>query len=412
MFQIIYIIGKLCIFLFWTLFAKIFYNKDDFFKDLFLRMHKFNLIFVKILQCSSNNNDLWTPENKNLLKMYTDNVPYGDEDIDYDTINELIKDKQIIFNNMNKPIHSGTIALVYDGTYLDNKIIIKIKRKNIEKKLKQDTDEIKNIIFLFKWIPYTNKLQIEDNYNIYCPLLEIQCDFKNEIKNQDRYKKNFKNYKHAKIPNVYHDICNKNTIVMEYIDGINISDIKNEDKNKFMDILGHIIITSIVIHGFYHCDAHAGNLIFIKENNEYIIYLIDFGICGECNTTEMDYFFDIFTSIGKSNHGTATDLFLKNFTDCPTFHKDYNIFYNQIKQLLYDSFDVNKEFSFTEIYNLYKILKPYQISTNISWMKVELAIAAIDSCMKEMKYNGLGLTDILKQKINQLNELENSELLK
>lgn len=44
-------------------------------------------------------------------------------------------------------------------------------------------------------------------------------------------------------------------------------------------------------------------------------------------------------------------------------------------------------------------------------MKTELAIASIDSCMKELKYNGIGLTDILKNKVRILNELQNSALL-
>ena len=81
------------------------------------------------------------------------------------------------------------------------------------------------------------------------------------------------------------------------------------------------------------------------------------------------------------------------------------------KKLLHNSFELKKEFSFSEIYTLYSILKEYDIYTNESWMKTELAIASIDGCMKELKYNDIGLTDILKQKINELNELENSELL-
>ena len=44
-------------------------------------------------------------------------------------------------------------------------------------------------------------------------------------------------------------------------------------------------------------------------------------------------------------------------------------------------------------------------------MKTELAIASIDSCMKELKHNGIGLTDILKDKVRCLNDLQNSDLL-
>ena len=38
---------------------------------------------------------------------------------------------------------------------------------------------------------------------------------------------------------------------MEYVDGFNISDIEDTDKNKFMDIMGHAMIHSLVVHGFF-----------------------------------------------------------------------------------------------------------------------------------------------------------------
>ena len=85
--------------------------------------------------------------------------------------------------------------------------------------------------------------------------------------------------------------------------------------------------------------------------------------------------------------------------------------FEQCRFLFHNSFENIKEFSFSEIYFLYKILKVYNVYTNELWMKTELAIASIDSCMKGLKYNGIGLTDILKNKVRILNELQNSDLL-
>ena len=171
------------------------------------------------------------------------------------------------------------------------------------------------------------------------------------------------------------------------------------------------MIHSLVVHGFFHCDAHAGNILFIKNENVYKICLIDFGICGMYNIKELNNYFDIFTSIGASDYNNVTKQFLTNFTDCSSNHTYYDLIFEETKKLLHNSFELKKEFSFSEIYTLYSILKKYDIYTNESWMKTELAIASIDGCMKELKHNDIGLTDILKQKINELNELENSELL-
>ena len=411
MFKTLGIVSKLCGFMIRTAYTKLFYSKKDFFNDLFLRLHHLNLIIVKILQCSANNHRLWCEENRQLLQKYTDNVPYNNDDIDYKTIFELIDNKNVKFNDYYKPIHSGTISLVYDGIYKNNKVIIKIKRKNIEEKLNRHNEELQKIIFLLKWIPYINKFQIEDNYDIYKPLLESQCDFQNEIKNQEIYTKNFSSYESLKIPVIYKEICNENSIVMEYINGFNISQIHEEDKNKFMDIMGHVMVHSLIIYGFFHCDAHPGNIIFIKEDNKYKICMIDFGICGKYNTQELDKFFNILSSISNSDYNEATALFLRDFTNCSEYHESYRIMFEQCRFLFHNSFENIKEFSFSEIYFLYKILKVYNVYTNELWMKTELAIASIDSCMKELKYNGIGLTDILKNKVRILNELQNSALL-
>ena len=54
-----------------TMFGYILYDNSDFIEDLFLRLSQFNIVLVKILQCSSNNNDLWSEETKMILKSWT-----------------------------------------------------------------------------------------------------------------------------------------------------------------------------------------------------------------------------------------------------------------------------------------------------------------------------------------------------
>ena len=404
-------IFKLLRFSSWTLFTKMFYNTNDFYKDLFLRLHNFNPIIVKILQCSANNHEIWSDETRNILATYTDSVPYTKDDIDYLTINHLINNKKINFNDIDKPINSGTISLVYDGTYQDKKIIIKIKEKNIDKKISENSTELENIIYLFKWIPYLKKLQIEDNYNIYKPLLETQCNFKEEIDNLELYRKNFKSNSQVKFPKVHHNLCSDNSIILEYIDGVKIENINSCDKNEYMNIMSEVMTHSLIVYGFFHCDAHSGNLLFKKENNKNIIYIIDFGICGKYTMNELNNYYDFFSEIGKSNHNNVSKLFLKFFTNCNGERKDYGEVHEKVRDLFHNSFEIKKEFSFMEIYNLYNILKNYNISTNLSWMKTELAIAVVDGCMKELRENDYGLTDAIKDKINKLNELNDLDIL-
>jgi predicted unusual protein kinase regulating ubiquinone biosynthesis (AarF/ABC1/UbiB family) len=393
-----------------TVFAYITYDNQDFMEDLFLRLSRFNIVLVKILQCSSNNNDIWNEELKEIVKKYTDHVPFTFADMDVSTLYKL-QDNGVIYKNGFNPIHSGTIALVYEGTYKDKKVIIKVKRKNILEKMEQCDNDIQKIIFISKWIPYLNKLQVEDNYHIYSPLLLTQCDFKNEIQNQNQYIHNFRNNEHVKIPKIYEDLCTEDAIVMEYIDGNNIINISNEDREPYMAILGDIMMSSIVVHGFFHCDAHAGNLMFFKKDDKHMVCALDFGICGKYNIKEIDLYYNIFTEIGKLNYKEATLLFLEGFSDYSNGDEElHDVIVGEISDLLVDAFENKKEFSFVEIFELYTILKKYNIKTNKSWLKTELGIAAIDGCMKLLKTERIALTDILKTRINELNALQSSGL--
>jgi hypothetical protein len=88
----------------------------------------------------------------------------------------------------------------------------------------------------------------------------------------------------------------------------------------------------------------------------------------------------------------------------------HDVIVGEISDLLVDAFENKKEFSFVEIFELYTILKKYNIKTNKSWLKTELGIAAIDGCMKLLKTERIALTDILKTRINELNALQSSGL--
>ena len=161
---------------------------------------------------------------------------------------------------------------------------------------------------------------------------------------------------------------------MEYVNGYNISQIKDEDKNEFMEIIGDIMVHSLIIYGFFHCDAHSGNIIFVKENDTHQICIIDFGICGKYNTQELDKLLNLFKYISKSDYDEATLLFLRDFTNCNEYDNSYRIVHEQCRFILHNAFENKKEFSFLEIYSIYKILKAYNFSTNTLWMKTELAI--------------------------------------
>jgi len=112
-----------------------------------------------------------------------------------------------------------------------------------------------------------------------------ELDFVREANNAKRFAKNFSNDKTVKIPKIYDNLTTNKILVMEFIEGIELNNIKKL-KNKNIDlrpIIEHgfnVILTQVFIHGFFHADPNPGNIIITNDKK---FAFVDFGIVGHFN---------------------------------------------------------------------------------------------------------------------------------
>ena len=102
---------------------------------------------------------------------------------------------------------------------------------------------------------------------------------------------NFKDKKLLIVPEVYWDHCYDNVMVMERMNGIPISNIKELNKRN-IDIPTlarngvEIFFTQVFRDGFFHADMHPGN-IQVRADGKYIA--LDFGIMGTLSEEDKKY---------------------------------------------------------------------------------------------------------------------------
>ena len=269
-------------------------NYDLFIKRFTKRLASINILYVKVFQSLALNNNIINEQMNNELLTFADNAPFTKDDIDYDTLLSLCMDYDIVFKNgFDNPINSGMISLVYlarQNNVNDNNklIVIKIKRKNIDKKLEEGIDNLVFFINLFHFIPFFKKYKLSENIQNNIDIIKQQTNFATEISNIKRMQHNCKNLDYIKIPYLYDNINNNttNVIAMEYIHGKKFNEIDKEHYIEFAkQVIKFGIVTSL-IHGFSHGDLHVGNILFIKEDSEnekpeYKLGIIDFGIMTE-----------------------------------------------------------------------------------------------------------------------------------
>jgi len=275
-----------------------YYDKNDYYYKILNELSSLNIIFIKIFQwlfCEDFLKDELLIKN---LEIFTNNCKYNKNDIDFDLINFI----KVEYNNKNInlnidliPINSGSINLIFKCEMNNNQVILKINRKNIKKKL-DDSINFFNFLNIFKFLDKYNILNIIQKNQDF---LLNQIDLQYEIENQKLFIEKYSKYEYVKIPLIYNlDEIKGNYILMEYINGYNLHNIPNNEKNIFSENFNKFILSFLNTH-IIHGDLHFGNILFKKENNINKIVLIDFGIILQLNINQVNWLYKSLKSNSK-----------------------------------------------------------------------------------------------------------------
>jgi predicted unusual protein kinase regulating ubiquinone biosynthesis (AarF/ABC1/UbiB family) len=204
------------------------------------------------------------------------------------------------------PINSGMISLVFKAAKksdFNKKVIIKMKRKNIEQKLNDAIDNLLFTMYILSFIPIINKYQLANVVTKNVEIIRQQTNFLEEVDNMNLIRDNCKNLKYVKIPTANREVTEEypDIILMDCIDGLKINQIEESDYEGFAKQVVKFGLVTTIVHGVTHGDLHSGNVLFIKNENDkkcpYKIGVIDFGIIYNVDNRYKGLLFDIFSKI-------------------------------------------------------------------------------------------------------------------
>ena len=316
-----------------------------------------------------------------------------------------IQNKYPELNISDNFIASGSIAVVHYGKINKNyqQICVKIKRPNIEKKIENSLWITRIFIYILLKIPFLKILNLKDKIYLVLELYKKQTNFIEEFNNWKIYKKTIKNTTNIIIPHFYEEYCNHEILVMNYIPGSNILDIKNISECDRIAVgrtlIGHYI--SSVNKGIIHGDFHCGNL--AKIENNLIIY--DFGIIIKLTKNEKDGFIKLLDNLVNQNIDGSIECFIEYFIE-----SDKYIDVNQFKSLTTYFKDENLDMYslFIKTKNIFSELNDYKIKFNNKMILLELSLLPLNNTIshlnvkKDFKYLLDNLEDDITQSILDL----------
>ena len=242
--------------------------------------------FIKFGQVLSVRPDLVPKEYSIELEKLQDSVP----PFQFNEVKKIIekdfgKSPDKLFLHFEKnPIASASISQVHKAVLkTGEKVAVKVQRPDVKHIMETDIEIMLYVANLLdKHVEKIKRFEPLRIVNEFKEWTEKELDFRLEARNAKRFGQNFKGSKTVHIPKVYDELTSERVLTLEFIDGVELHNIKEIKKRKinFDEIIKNsfdAVMTQVFVHGIFHADPHPGNIIIMRNNS---VAFVDFGIVG------------------------------------------------------------------------------------------------------------------------------------
>ncbi|MCM3598604.1 AarF/UbiB family protein [Metabacillus idriensis] len=212
-------------------------------------------------------------------------------------------------------VASASIGEVFQGELLDGtKVAIKVMRPTIKSIVKSDFRSLYVVMLAARYLAPVPKGFIDFRmlYKELKQVIERELDFLKEKETAKHFSERFKTVKKLKIPQIYESLSTSEVLVMEWADGVRITDEDFMEENginriELAEQLFSLFLPQWLEPGIFHADPHAGNVLLQKDGT---IVLLDFGMIGEISKKDAKHFQELLAAILMKNYSKAADVLL------------------------------------------------------------------------------------------------------
>ena len=236
--------------------------------------------FIKLAQVLATRADFFSADYLDELKELHDKLPPMNNE-EFEEIFNIAFDKNSFKSFDKTPIACASIGQVHIAVLNDDtKVAVKLRRKEIKKRVIADIKIINFFNFLFNPLfSHYTKNSIEAVIKEFSSMILQEVSLSQELQNLIKFSHTYKD-SGVKFPTPYQNLCCDDALVMSFEEGFRFDDkeniLKNKiDFNKIIATLVNFYTTQMLINGYFHADPHPGNLLITKEGE---IILLDFGM--------------------------------------------------------------------------------------------------------------------------------------
>lgn len=244
--------------------------------------------FVKLGQLLSTRPDLLDPEYTEVLETLQSDVPV----LPWSEVVPILEQElgrpitQVFAEIEPKAIAAGSLAQVHRGRLQDGKVVaIKVQRPGIRQVIESDLEVLESLADWFSGDSIGEAYDLPALVEEFRVSIMGELDFCREARNAEQLRTNLANSSlwrpgQVIIPHMYLDLTSERLLVMEWIDGIKLTevDLPEARKKNLAALATQVIMKQMFLDGFFHADPHPGNFFFVGDEEEDRIALLDCGM--------------------------------------------------------------------------------------------------------------------------------------
>lgn len=385
-------------------------------KKLVSILEKLGPTFIKIGQILSTRVDL-LPDSyiKELGKLRSNVTPLEFNEVEK-ILKKEYKNPHEYFSYINKiPTGSASIAQVHKATMKNGeKVVLKIKRPLIDEELECDILLLKRAVNTLHLNTFIKIIDLNEVLDQLYKTTKEETNFEVEVKHLEKFIENNSSVSYISSPKVYENLCTKNVIVMEYIEGIKINDTESLINNGY-DLkliakkLAENYIKQALDDGFFHADPHPDNILISDDK----IVFIDLGMMGTLSNKNKSLLKRCIGAIVVEDYQEVSRILVDMSTK--NGEVDYLKLRNDIKSILTEFGDSNLENIKTSkfITDMFKMLQSNHLILDYDVTMLIRGIGIIEGVLEKLD-SKISLIQVLKDRYSSemIGNLLNSDSIK
>lgn len=204
-------------------------------------------------------------------------------------------DIAVHLKSMNESsVASASIGEVYEAALHDGtQVAIKVQRYRVEDIFHMDFKALKVVFWIISiFTNFGKKADLNALYTELIYVMDKELNFEQELDYGTYFKKRYQQNNAIHIPAYYRSLCTKKVLVMEWVEGAQVTDFyflnkHNIDPRQVAKTLFDFYLDQFLNNGHFHADPHAGNILVQKNG---MISIVDFGMVSDVRKQDTHYF--------------------------------------------------------------------------------------------------------------------------